>query len=313
MKKLIFLTLLTSALLPSVTLAAAPGLQVNPLKYQSTLLGNDVRNGYVDVANPSDTTLNIQSSVQAFRQDNLAGDLSFFNNNTVSQAVTLGLTNFQLGPQEAVRVAFSVDPTKLPKGGTYAVIFFRTIPPKQSSSTSFVAESANVGTLLLLQNGPVGAHIGRVAQLNLPFFQFGAGITGTAQYQNTNHSLAPVAFSPSLTVRVLPWGKGTKFTAPYVLPVSTRQFDLIRPGSYLGFLPVSLIDNVSGVATTRWVLACTGIYAFSLVLPLSFIIVWMASRVLRNLPLTPRFFRRRSRRNNEKVSRSLDGLGPKTS
>jgi hypothetical protein len=301
-----YLLLIAMLMLPSIALADAPSLQVNPLKYESTMIGSDVRSGYVDVSNPSDATVNIQADVQGFRQNDLAGDLSFFNNLAIQQAITLGLTQFQLGPQEAVRITFSVDPTKLPKGGTYAAIFFRTVPPEQSGDTSYVAESANVGTLLLLQNGPVGEQIGKVTQFDLPFVQFGNGIMGSAQYKNTNNSTSPVAFYPKLVTHVFPWGHATKLTGPYVLPDSTRKFQVIRPGSYVGIVPITLTDAVSGIATTRWVLACTGIYAFLLIFLISLIIVILASRVLRGQRLIPKPFW--SRKNKPVVRPSMDGI-----
>jgi hypothetical protein len=307
----ILLLLLT--LTPTIALADAPSLQVNPLKYQSTMLGSDVRDGYVDVSNPTDTTVNVEASVQGFRQDDLAGDLSFFSNLAIQQAITLGLTDFQLGPQEAIRDTFSVDPTKLPQGGTYAAIFFRTIPPQQSANTSYVAESANVGTLLLLQNGPLGEQIGKVTQFNVPFFQFGNGITGTAQYKNTNNSTAPVAFAPKLIEKVFPWGHAQKLTGPYVLPGSTRQFETMRPGSYFGLVPVSMIDGVSGIATTRWVIACTGAYAFTIVFLVALLIVIAASRVLRNLPILPSSIKSLFKKRGKSVPHtSIDGLAPKS-
>jgi hypothetical protein len=313
MKNLSRLLLLLLALAPTIALADVPSLQVNPLKYQSTMLGSDVRNGYVDVSNPTDATVHVEATVQGFRQNDLAGDLSFFGNLAIQQAITLGLTDFQLGPQEAVRVTFSVDPTKLPQGGTYAAIFFRTIPPQQSSNTSYVAESANVGTLLLLQNGPLGAQIGRVTNFNLPFFQFGNGLVGTAEYKNTNNSTAPVAFVPKLIERVFPWGHSYKLTGPYVLPGSTRIFQTIRPGSYVGLVPVSMIDGVSGIATTRWVIACTGVYAFSLIFLLSLVIVIAASRVLRNLPIIPKpLLNLFSKKRKSMSTKIVDGLSPKS-
>lgn len=307
MKRLIQLITISLLLMPSLALASSPELQVNPLKYVTTMIGPDVQDGYIDVANPSDTQVNIQATVQGFRQDDLAGNLSFFNNQAIQAAIKLSSTQFTLGPQQAVRVPFSVDPRQLPQGGVFAAIFFRTIPPAQSAATSFVSESANVGTLLLLQNGPADARIGRVAKLTMPFLQLGNGLYGTAQYQNTNHSTAPVAFSPALTAKIQPFGKPVHVTGPYVLPGSTRQFQVSRPGSYFGLLPFSLIDSSSGATTTRWVLACTGIYAFLLLYLFALIVVWVIARLMRRLPLLPK---RRRRIETAPSHRPLDGLGP---
>jgi hypothetical protein len=277
----------TSLLVAAPASAAAPGLQVNPLEYRNTITGTDVRNGFVDVSNPTDTTLNIVASVQGFRQADLAGDLAFFQDAQVQQGIVLGLSQFELGPRDAIRDTFSVDPTKLPKGGVYAVIFFRTVPPTQSSSSSFVTESANIGTLLLLQNGS-GKAVGSITKLSLPFWQFGSGLDGTGQYKNTDNSAAPIAFSPKLTSHILPWGRGASFTGPLVLPGSTRTFTLARPGSYFGLLPVSLTDQTNGQTVTRWVVACTGIYAFILMFLVILLGLIVGYRTLRGLSLVPR-------------------------
>ncbi len=259
--------------------ASTPGLQVNPLEYQSTLKGTDIESGFIDVANPGDTSINVVSNVEGFRQADLAGDLAFFNSTPLNQGIVVGLPQFSLGPRQAIRVSFSVDPSRLPKGGVYAVIFFRTVPPNQSSSSSFIAESANVGTLLLLQNGPA-QKTGRIKQLNLGFWQLGSGISGSGEYGNTGGDTA-AAVKPVITSHVWPWGRATRFTGPLVLPGSTRAFSFSRPGSYAGLLPVTLIDPTTGAATTRWVVACTGGYAFALLIAVILALFWLVYHLTR--------------------------------
>lgn len=267
--------------------ASAPGLQVNPLEYQSTLKGHDVANGFIDVANPGDTSVKVVANVQGFRQSDLAGDLSFFTNARISRGIVVGLPQFTLGPRQAVRVAFSVDPNLLPQGGVYAVIFFRTVPPAQSSSTSFVAESANVGTLLLLQNGPA-QRIGKVNEFSLGFWQFGNGISGRGQYANTNITATPVAFKPVITSYVWPWGRPTKLTGPLVLPGATREFSFHRPGSYFGLLPITLTSSGSShQTTTRWVFAVTGNYGYALIGLAVLAILRLSYCAIRRRPILP--------------------------
>lgn len=317
------ITLMLAALFaPHSANAASPGLQLNPLKYEDTLTTDKVRTGFIDVGNPSDTTITVKTDVQGFKQANLDGDLEFFLDDPIKQGIKIGLDQFTLGPREAIRVSFLVDPTKLPKGGVYAAVFFRTVPPAQATTaTSYVTESANVGTLLLLQNGPGGERIGRIAQFDLPFFQFGAGLKGAAQYQNTNRTTAPIAFAPELELRALPWSRPAKFAGPYVLPGSTRQFSLDHPGAYFGLLPVSLTDAASGARTTRWILACTGAYSYALLVLLAIILVLAAFRLIRRQPLLPKpprlhrsvrqWWRRLRRRKPPVTKRPLDGLGPR--
>lgn len=263
MKRWLLLTLVLAVGLGYARPAhAEASLDVSPQKYEDTL-GTAAKSGSIDVSNPSDTTVSVVSEVAGFRQADLDGNLAFFHDDELSAGIKVGLTSFDLGPREAVRVSFVVDPTKLPKGGVYAVIFFRTIPPAVTSNTSYIAESANVGTLLMLQNGP-GNAVGQVTQLTLPFWQFGSGLSGVAHYTNTNRNTSATAFSPALDLRVLPWGRLTKLSGPYVLPGSTRKFDLDRRGSYLGLVPVTLIDSASGHTKTRWVFAVTGWYQWLL-------------------------------------------------
>ena len=267
MRKLLLLAIFgLVCLLPAPAHAEVPGLQINPLKYEDTLETANVKRGYIDVANPGDTTITLQSQVQAFRQQDDEGRLAFFDDPQISDGIKVDLPNFELGPREAVRVAFSVDPVKLPKGGVYAVIFFRTIPPAQSSNASYVAESANIGTLLLLQNGPAGAHVGEISKLTLPFLQLGHGLKGSVSYRNTDRSQTAAGFSPTLSARVFPWGQSHKVASGLILPGSERRFEFVRTGSYFGLLPVTLTDTDSGQHRTVWVLALTGWYQWILLI-----------------------------------------------
>lgn len=256
--------LLVLSALPSPVRAEIPGLQVNPLKYEETLTTSSVKLGYIDVANPGDTNISLQSQVQAFRQRGSEGQLEFFDDSEIAAGIKVDLPKFDLGPREAVRVAFSVDPTKLPRGGVYAAIFFRTIPPAQVSNSTYVSESANIGTLLLLQNGPVGAHIGEISKLKLPFLQIGSGLTGSVTYRNTDRSAAAAGFRPALSARVFPWGQPQGLDSALVLPGSERRFSLNKSGAYLGLVPVTVTDSDSGRHRTVWVLALTGWYQWVL-------------------------------------------------
>ena len=281
--------------LPPVALADTPRLQVAPLQYTDNLNSNTVRTGFIDVSNPTDAPIHLSSSVKGFRQTGTNGDLQFYDDPDLTSGIKVDLTSFDLGPREAVRVLFSVDPTKLPRGGVYAAIFFRTSPTNQAStsSDSFVVQSANVGTLLILTNGGPGAHRGSITKLSLPFWQFGTGLHGGLNYRNTDTSQVAVAFIPALSSSVLPWGHATKLTTGLVLPGVTRRFGLDRPGSYLGLLPVTISDAATGNHSTVWVFACTGAswWVLLLILVLALLIV---SRRLWGFPPLPRLVRKRA-------------------
>jgi len=179
--------LLAVSLIPAATRADVPSLQVAPLQYTGNLIPGRVESGYVDVSNPTDTTIQVTSDVQGFRQTGTNGDLQFFSNPDLNAGIQVGLTSFTLGPRDALRDVFSINPSKLPQGGVYAAIFFRTQAQNQASNSSFVTESANVGTLLILTNGGAGSHRGAITGLKLPFWQFGPGLRGgTVTFQNTD-------------------------------------------------------------------------------------------------------------------------------
>lgn len=246
-------------LMPGIARADA-GLQLNPLRYDDVLAGSTVKNGFIDVSNPSDTSVVIRTSVRGFKQADLAGNLSFFEDDILKAGIRPSLTEFSLGPRESLRLVFSVDPNKLPQGGVYAAIFFTTVPPPGKSSATYITETANVGTLLLLQNGDKNVKVGQISRFDLPLLQLGSGLSGTVQFQNTNRSTGGIAFSPVLTSSVWLWGKRPKFTGSFVMPQSTREFSYRRAGSYLGLMPVTLSAAEGNSNVTRWVLACTGWY-----------------------------------------------------
>ncbi len=262
--------------------ADAPGLQINPLEYRDNLTPGHVKTGYVDVSNPGDSPINLEATVRGFRQAGTDGHLEFFDDPTLASAIKVDLPTFQLGAREAIRVIFNVNPAKLPSGGVYAAIFFRTLPPDQSAQSSYVAESANIGTLLELTNGPDTAHLGEVSATHIPFWQFGSRLTGALNYTNTDHSTHPIGFRPNLTVKVLPWGKAPKLDAGLVLPGSTRTFALSRAGSYFGLLPVIITDNDTHHTAVAWIFALTGGYQWALLVCICALASLALSRTLRH-------------------------------
>lgn len=241
---------------------AQASLQVNPLKYEDKLNSDKVRSGFIDVANPGDTAAQVRASVQGFRQADLDGNLEFFDSETFSRAIKPGLTDFEIGPRESIRVTFTVEPSKLPLGGIYAVIFFRTEPgTTPNNTTSSIFESANIGTILLLQHGPIGPAKGRIDHLYIPFFQTTDGIKGSIEYKNLSTD-NPSAIYPSFQLKIFPWGKPSTATGPFIMPGHLRRFVLEKPGSYLGLIPVLLTEKATNKTRITWVLAATGRYSW---------------------------------------------------
>lgn len=315
MKLRLFLLILGLSLLAAPAARAdVAGLQLNPLKYEDTLTTTTVKTGFIDVANPSDAAVSIATRVQGFRQADLEGRLAFFDDADLSAGIQVSLDRFELGPREALRVMFNVDPTKLPRGGVYAAIFFQTLPPEQSSNHSYVSESAKIGTLLILNNGGPGQHLGEIKNLSLPFWQVGPGLrSGSITYRNTDRSHQAIGFNPVLTARIFPWGHPQNLTTGLVLPGSTRHFALERPGSYAGLIPVTVTDRDSGHSRTVWVLACTGVYRFILpivLMALLAIVLALRGQKPKLRHLWSQFMKRFRRRPHAK--RPMDGLSSKS-
>lgn len=260
MKKLLWGSLigLTWCLLPLAVQAAIPAIQVAPLEYRDTLTGATSKLGFVDVANPTDATVMLHSSVEAFRQINLDGDLQFYHDDAVAAGITVSATDLQLSAREADRIAFTIDPQKLPKGGVYAAIFFATVPDTTAAKGNVIAQSARAGTLLILDNGGAGKKVGDISKLQLPLFQFGNELAGTIYYANTGLAPTGIAYNPTLAIRVSWWGHKTYLNGSLVMPGNTRKFAFAKPGSYLGIIPVVLTDSTTGHQTVRFVLAVTG-------------------------------------------------------
>ncbi len=300
------------------TARADAGLQLNPLRYDDVLSTDVVKNGYIDVSNPSDTTITVSAKVRGFKQADLDGNLVFFDDAQLTAGIIPGLTTFNLGPREAIRVVFSVDPKQIPRGGVYAAIFFQTVPAVTTGTTTFINETTNVGTLLMLQNGGSGVKTGQIASFSLPFLQTGAGLDGQVVYRNTNRNTGGVAFTPTLTSNVLPWGQGATLTGPFIMPSSARQFDFKRPGSYFGLLPVTLHDQQGGAAVTRWVFACTGWYQWLLLVLVIALVLYLVMRRRPRKAWTALILRRVRqaaakllRRRHKTEKRNIDGLSRK--
>lgn len=276
-------------LLPGLAYAGAPTLQISPLQYEDTLSGK-VKNGHIDVANPADAPVTVQASVRRFTQTGTNGDLAFADDSDLTAAIKLDLTTFQLQPHDAVRVLFSVDPQKLPTGGTYAAIFFRTVPiDNAGSGSSYVSQSANIGTLLILNNGTAVPPSGGVSAVSMSFWQLGSGLNGSALVANTSSPHGGTAFRPALTARVLPWGHAASQPGGLILPGNNRRFAISRPGSFFGLLPVTITDTATHTSRTAWVFACTGLSGWILLVLLVTALVLLASKSFkRRLHLSPR-------------------------
>ena len=263
-KQLLFLSLPLGIIfvLLSSSSAHSLGLKVTPLKYEESLEVGEQKSGYVDIANPNDSSVLVRTSVEGFRQINNQGDLEFFEDERLEAGITIDLEQFELGPREAVRIQFDINTNNLPEGGVYAALFFETDAQEITGDISGIGTTARVGTLLILQNGE-GEVSGEISELAVPFWQFGTGITGNLSIYNEESERA-VGFNPELAVKITPWGERAEQESGLVLPGVTRDFDLVRRGDYIGILPVTVYDEATGQEASTWVFAVTGLWRFIL-------------------------------------------------
>lgn len=238
------------------------GIKVTPLKYEETLEVGEQKTGYVDVANPNDSAVLVRTSVEGFRQINNQGDLEFFEDERLEAGINIDLDQFELGPREAARIQFDVNTNNLPEGGVYAALFFETDAQEITGDISSIGTTARVGTLLILQNGE-GEVSGEISELSIPFWQFGTSITGGLSFYNEEGERA-IGFNPALTMKITPWGERADQEGGLVLPGVTRDFALERRGDYIGILPITIHDDVTGHEASAWVFAVTGLWRFIL-------------------------------------------------
>lgn len=257
MKRLFFLIVLGAAFVPAASLASVPSLKVAPLKFQESLVGPDTKIGYIDVSNPTDAAVTVKTSVQGMKQVNERGELAFFDDPALARGVTLASDTITLGPREAVRMPFSLDPRRLPQGGVYGAIFFQSTPTVSTVNANVVYQSVRVGSLLIIDNGGHGLKQGDL-KARFGFLQFGSGLTGSVRYHNTGKAPKAIAFNPTIQTKVWPWGSWQYTTGPLVFPGNTRPFSVTKTGSYFGLLPVQVRDTATGRHHTVVVVAVTG-------------------------------------------------------
>jgi hypothetical protein len=254
--------------------AALPELRITPLRYDQHLELGRPGTGVIDASNPTGSTIHVAFQVQAFRQINDRGELEYYDDERIAAAITPAIPEFDLGPREAIRTRFTIDPGKLGPGGAYAVIFLRTIDP--DTSPGQVNTSARVGTLLILDVGPGGTKSGRITSLVAPRFVYGRpNLTANVTYANTGDTQQSLAFAPRLTSTLGWYGRPQPHAGPFVFPGRSRSGSVvIATGNHAGLMPLTLRDTVGGSRpATHWAFVVTGFWAWLLPLILLAIIL----------------------------------------
>ena len=279
-RRLLVSAALVLALAGGMLLAApssvhAEGLQIRPLMYREVLEQGKSKQGFVDVSNPSSVAVTVAMDVRGFRQTDGQGNLRFFTSQVISSGITLDLKEVELGPREAVRVYFAIDSNKLPKGDIFAAIFAATKSPAGAG----IVPSAQVGMLLLIQNGQPGPRKVDVQFLNVSPIQIGEAVSGAATLKNPAPVEPSSGFFPQVTVSLRPIGEvQQQIAAPLVMSGISREVPFKLAASRIGLYKLTVSSGSSSAGT--WAFVVTGFWRWVL-LGLAGLIVLTALRARR--------------------------------
>lgn len=257
--------------------AQAISLKVAPLEYRASLKENERKQGVVDVSNPAPVAVTVAVSVQAFRQIDNDGGLQFYDDKQVATGVKPELSNFELGPREALRLYFTIDGRSLPAGDVYAGIFFTTAPRQAQNG---VGQSVRVGTLLSLVNKAPGSRAADVTGLNLPLLQLGETVKGDYRVKNTGPDGS--GFYPAVTVSSWPGDETKRIESSLVFGGRERSNDLaLKTGYGIHRVAVAYGDSMK----SRWVVMVAPwmVITGSLVVLIVVVELWLLKR-RRNMP-----------------------------
>lgn len=236
--------------------AQAQGLQIRPHIYRAQLQPGEVKKGYVDISNPSHAPVALQLRVTNFSQIDGEGRLDFSDYDIPEGSIRLDLDELELGPREAARVYFLLDSARLPQGDVFLALFAGTKPDANAG----INPSAQVGTLLILQNGPATPRKAEIERLSISPLQFGTAISGQIVVKNVTTTERPSAFFPSMRVSVSGAASLDKrFEGPLIFAGISRSVPFSAgTGSHIGVARVRV--EAQGVSKEASVLLITGFW-----------------------------------------------------
>lgn len=251
-----------------------PALQIQPLQHVDQLAKGERKRGFVDITNVQAQAIDVELSVQGFRQTDNSGTLVFFDDERLSRGIQLDLYDARIPAHKTLRLYFVADSTRLPSGDVFAAIFARITGQAGKGSDT----SVRLGSLLMLTNGSPGAREAKVSALTLPWFQAGSGIEGQVSITNTAASQTASGFFPEVAVQVWPF-RPTTLHSPLVYAGNTRTVSFRMPGDYIGVYHVAA--SYQGHGVSRWVVAITGYWRWVapiIVTILGGIVLWFLQR-----------------------------------
>jgi hypothetical protein len=221
--------------------------------YKEKLDKGQVKRGAIDISNASTIDADYGLSVKLFRQVDSSGRLEFYENPDVTKGISLDISDISLKAKEVARVVFSVDSAKLPEGDIFAVIFVET---KHAVSPQAIVPAAQVGTLLVLENGKPGPRDAEISSLELTEVQTGDEIKGAITVKNPAQTTGQTGFFPDMKVTVEPWGSSKQFSGPLIYAGNARTFDFSVPSNQFGIFKLTVSAN--GASESQYVFLATG-------------------------------------------------------
>lgn len=237
------------------TVSAIDVVQVRPLLYREKLDNGETKRGLIDLSNGSNEASEFDMSVRLFRQVGDDGSLEFYDDPDISRGIQVEVSNVELKAKEAVRIGFSVDGSKLPQGDIFAAILATA---EHESAPQAIVSVAQIGTLLILQNGVPGERKASIAALDIDPLQIGDAVRGAVSVTNPANSTRMTGFFPSMQITIQPLGMTTKFEGPLIYAGRTRTFDFSVPSSQFGVYKIIVAAN--GESASRYVFLMTGVW-----------------------------------------------------
>ena len=254
MRWLLGLGIVVGVLLANSAVAhAEPTLGLQPLQYTETLQKGERKQAFIDVTNPSSQPIIVQFQVQAFKQIDDKGTLSFYDDSRLNEGISLDLQEKEIPANKTLRLFFNVDGAKLPTGDVFAAVFAKTKPDEKQ-----MAPSVRIGTLLILTNGTPSARQAEVTSLTTSLLHFSDSIKGEVKIKNTAPANTSSGFSPTIHVRLWPFGLDRTIQGPLVFAGNTRTIALNEPASMFGVYKISARYGAS--SQERWVILMTGFW-----------------------------------------------------
>lgn len=261
--------------------AYAEGISIAPLKYQTNLDGK-TKKGAVDITNSSGEAQNITVQIRAFKQIDDKGTLQFYEDPLVSAGITPDYNHFELKPHETIHLFFLLNGQKLPKKQVFAALLAQASPVKASYNITPVLR---VGTLLILKNGNGDPpKQGSISDWNVGLFQFGDGVSGSFDFENTEKGNNASGYFPQFTVQLA--GTIKEYSGDLLFPGIKRGQSFDLSGSRLGVYKLTLTSDAQASAD-QWVVVVTGFWRWLLPL-IVVLVVFVAVVVVRKRKRLPK-------------------------